>query len=78
MFRTIALVAALALAAASASAQTIDDKGKCHDASGKMAPMSACRPAAATPLGKAAHCKDTKGKFTKCPAATKGSVKSST
>jgi hypothetical protein len=59
MLRTLALVAALALAT-SASAQTIDAKGKCHDAKGKMAAMSVCKPAAAPAASKAPNCK--KGK----------------
>ena len=58
MLRTLAFVAALALAS-TASAQTIDAKGKCHDAKGKMAAMSVCKPAAA-PVSDAPNCK--KGK----------------
>ena len=46
MLRTLAFAAALALAAGAASAQKIDAKGHCHDAKGKMAPMSVCKPAA--------------------------------
>ena len=45
MFRTLAIAAAFALAAGAASAQKIDAKGHCHDAKGKMAPMSVCKPA---------------------------------
>jgi hypothetical protein len=59
MLRTLAIVAALALAS-TASAQTIDAKGKCHDAKGKMATMSVCKPAAA-PASDAPNCK--KGKL---------------
>jgi len=58
MIRTIAIVTALALAGA-ASAQTIDAKGKCHDAKGKMAAMSVCKPAAA-PAASAAPAKNCK------------------
>jgi hypothetical protein len=47
MFRTFALVAALLFTATSVSAQTIDAKGKCHDAKGKMAKMEVCKPAPA-------------------------------
>lgn len=46
MLRTLAIVAALALAATSVSAQTLDAKGHCHDAKGKMAKMEVCKPAA--------------------------------
>ena len=62
MFRTLTLIAALALAAGSVSAQTIDAKGKCHGADGKMAKMDVCKPAAAAaaPAGGAPNCK--KGK----------------
>jgi hypothetical protein len=58
MLRTLTLVAALALAAGSVSAQTIDAKGNCHDAKGKMAKMEVCKPAA--PAAGAPNCK--KGK----------------
>ena len=75
MFRILALVGALAFAATSVSAQTIDAKGKCHDAKGKMAAMSVCKPATPASTAKAAPCKDAKGKFTKCPAATAEAVK---
>ena len=57
MLRTLAIVAALAFTASAASAQTIDAKGKCHDAKGKFAAMSVCKPS--TP--KAPQCK--KGKL---------------
>ena len=60
MLRTLTLIAALALAATSASAQTIDAKGKCHAADGKMAKMEVCKPAAAPASGGAPNCK--KGK----------------
>ena len=58
MLRTLAIIAALALAG-SASGQTIDAKGHCHDAKGKMAKMEVCKPAAAPAAG-APNCK--KGK----------------
>ena len=55
MLRAIAIVAALALAS-TASAQTIDAKGKCHDAKGRMAAMSVCKPAA-SPMASAGTAK---------------------
>jgi hypothetical protein len=60
MLRTLAIAAAFALAAGAASAQKIDAKGHCHDAMGKMAPMSVCKPAAAAPAANPKQCK--KGK----------------
>jgi hypothetical protein len=81
MLRTLAIVAALALAAGSASAQKIDAKGKCHDASGKFAKMEVCKGAApakadAGPykLDAKGNCHDAKGKMAKkdmCAAAKK-------
>ncbi len=53
MLRTLAVIAALALAS-TASAQTLDAKGKCHDAKGKMAAMSVCKAATAPATGPAA------------------------
>ncbi len=50
MIRAIVLAAALALAS-TASAQTIDAKGNCHDAKGKMAKMEVCKPAAVPATG---------------------------
>ena len=47
MIRTLALVAAFALAAGSASAQKIDANGKCHAADGKFAKMEVCKGASA-------------------------------
>lgn len=44
MLKTLAFTAAFALAAGAASAQKIDAKGHCHDAKGKMAAMSVCKP----------------------------------
>jgi len=58
LLRTLAIAAALALAAGAASAQTIDAKGNCHDAKGKMAKMEVCKPA--TPSAGMPNCK--KGK----------------
>ena len=43
MFRTLAFVAAFALAAGAADAQKIDKNGKCHDAKGKFAKMEVCK-----------------------------------
>jgi hypothetical protein len=60
MLRTLAIAAAFALAAGAASAQKIDAKGHCHDAKGKMAPMSVCKPAAPDVAAKPKQCK--KGK----------------
>jgi hypothetical protein len=82
MLRAFALVAAFALAAGSASAQKIDDNGKCHGADGKFAKMEVCKAAApiamanAGPykLDKKGNCHDAKGKMAKkemCAAAKK-------
>jgi hypothetical protein len=80
MLRTLALVAAFALAAGSASAQKIDKNGRCHDAAGKFAKMEVCKgaggaaTAAATPaadpngpykLDAKGKCHDAKGKMAK-------------
>jgi hypothetical protein len=46
MIRAIVIAAALSLAATGAFAQKLDAKGNCHDASGKMAKMEVCKPAA--------------------------------
>ena len=59
MLRTLAIVAALALAS-TASAQTLDAKGNCHGKDGKMAKMEVCKPAAAPATAGAPNCK--KGK----------------
>jgi hypothetical protein len=85
MLRTLAIVAALALAAGTASAQKIDKNGRCHDAAGKFAKMEVCKgaggAAAATPaadpngpykLDAKGKCHDAKGKMAKkamCAAA---------
>lgn len=61
MLRTLAIVAAFALAAGSASAQKIDANGRCHDASGKMAKMEVCKPPAA-PATSGKHPQCSKGK----------------
>jgi hypothetical protein len=64
MLRTIAIVAAFALAATAADAQKLDKNGKCHAADGKFAKAEVCanlKPAAP------AHCRDMKTKkFAKC------------
>ena len=68
MFRTLAIVAAFALAAGSASAQKIDANGKCHAADGKFAKMEVCKGAAAPAsykLDAKGKCRDAKGKFAK-------------
>lgn len=52
MRRTFTAFAAFALVlgmATTAGAQTIDANGKCHDAKGRMAAMSVCKPPAAAP-----------------------------
>jgi hypothetical protein len=65
MLRTLAIVAAFALAAGSASAQKIDAQGKCHGADGKFAKMEVCKGAAPAVV----HCRDAKTKkFAKCDA----------
>jgi hypothetical protein len=74
MLRTLALVAALALAAG-ADAQTIDKNGKCHDAKGRFAKMEVCKgasaPAAAAndkglyKLDAKGKCHDAKGRMAK-------------
>ena len=79
MLRTLAIVAALALAAGSASAQKLDKNGKCHGADGKFAKMEVCKGAApaADPNGPykldaKGNCHDAKGKMAKktmCAAA---------
>jgi hypothetical protein len=74
MFRTLALVAAFALAAGSASAQKIDKNGRCHDARGRFAKMEVCRGGAAPAAATAAHsykldakgrCHDERGRMAK-------------
>ena len=71
MLRTLAIVAALALAAGSASAQKLDKNGRCHDASGKFAKAEVCKGApAADPKGPykldaKGNCHDAKGKMSK-------------
>lgn len=69
MIRTLAIAATFALAAGAASAQRIDAKGHCHDAKGKMAAMSVCKPAAA-PV-KAPNCKKGKPCGNSCIAMDK-------
>lgn len=62
MIRTIiAAIAALAFAtAAQAGGYSLDSKGKCHDAHGKFAKASFCKPAPK-------QCRDPKtGRFIKC------------
>jgi len=81
MLRTLAIAAAFALAAGSASAQKLDANGKCHDASGKFAKAEVCKGAAhasavADPNGPykldaKGNCHDAKGKMAskaKCKA----------
>jgi hypothetical protein len=70
MFRTLTLIAALALTASSVSAQTIDAKGNCHDAKGKMAKMEVCKPAA-SPAAGAPNCKKGKPCGKTCIATNK-------
>jgi hypothetical protein len=68
MFRTLAIAAALVLIAGAADAQKMDAKGHCHDAKGKMAPMSVCQPAAPA---KAPQCKKGKACGNTCIAKDK-------
>jgi len=63
MLRTLAIAAAFALAAGAASAQKIDAKGRCHDAKGRMAAMSVCKPSAAAATTTKAPPKCVKGKL---------------
>ena len=65
MIRTIFVTALFALVAGTASAQTIDANGKCHDAKGRMAKMEVCK--AAKPAADRCRDKTTK-KFAKCSA----------
>ncbi len=70
MLRTLAIVAALALAAGAADAQKLDKNGKCHAADGKFAKAEVCaslKPAdaGAYKLDAKGKCHDAKGKFAK-------------
>jgi hypothetical protein len=72
MFRTLAIVAAFALAAGSVSAQKLDANGKCHGADGKFAKAEVCKGAAAAKpdvgaykLDAKGNCHDAKGKMAK-------------
>jgi hypothetical protein len=72
MLRTLAIVAALALAATTADAQKLDKTGKCHAADGKFAKAEVCTGAkAAAPdagpytLDAKGACHDAKGKMAK-------------
>ena len=77
MLKTLAIAAALTLAAGSASAQKIDKNGRCHDAAGKFAKMEVCKgagAASATPaadpngpykLDAKGKCHDAKGRMAK-------------
>lgn len=62
--RPIMILAALALAAAAPSvhAQTLDKNGRCHDASGKFAKADVCKGAKATTTAAA-------GEATRAPVA---------
>jgi hypothetical protein len=71
MLRTLAIAAAFALAAGAASAQKIDAKGHCHDAKGKMAPMSVCKPAANAAAAAPKQCKTGKPCGNTCIAKDK-------
>jgi hypothetical protein len=73
MRTTLALIAALALVAGGASAQSIDKAGKCHDAKGAFAKMEVCKNVKAAPAGK---CRDkTTKRFAKCGAPNTEPVK---
>jgi hypothetical protein len=72
MFRTLAIVAALALTAGAADAQKLDKNGKCHAADGKFAKAEVCAGVkAAAPdagpykLDAKGNCHDAKGKMAK-------------
>jgi hypothetical protein len=60
----LTMIAALALVAGGASAQSIDKVGKCHDAKGAFAKMEVCKNVKVTPAG---TCRDkTTKRFAKC------------
>jgi hypothetical protein len=68
MYRTFVLVAAVALIAGSASAQTIDSRGRCHSARGRYAPASVCRRGVAATRGgykldARGKCRDARGRL---------------
>jgi hypothetical protein len=66
MRRLLMIAAAFSLVCAgvsTASAQTIDAKGKCHAANGKFAKAEVCAKAAKPAP---THCRNDKGKFAKC------------
>ncbi|MBS0363946.1 MAG: hypothetical protein JSR98_21445 [Proteobacteria bacterium] len=72
MFRTLTLVAALALVAGAADAQKLDKNGRCHAADGKFAKAEVCAGMkAAKPdagpykLDAKGNCHDAKGKMAK-------------
>jgi hypothetical protein len=71
MFRTLALAAALALAAGAASAEHLDANGKCRDSKGHFAKMEVCKAPASPPQ----KCLDAKGKFAMCRALGAAPVK---
>ena len=62
MLRTLAFVAALALAATAASAQKLDANGKCHAADGKFAKAEVCSGAKAAAPDAGPYKLDAKGK----------------
>jgi hypothetical protein len=66
MLKTLAITAALVLAATSASAQApykLDATGKCHNAKGAFAKAEMCKTPAA-----GGKCRNDKGQFAKCDA----------
>lgn len=73
MLKMLMLTAALGLlcgVATSASAQHMDDKGKCHDEHGKFAKMEVCQRGHAMPdhhymFDKHHKCRDERGRFAK-------------
>jgi hypothetical protein len=73
MRHVLMLTAAIGLltgAATTASAQKIDDKGKCHDAAGHFAKMDICKGGMKMPMHSykmddKGKCHDEKGKFAK-------------
>ena len=63
MLKTLAIVAALALAASAADAQKIDKNGRCHDAAGKFAKMDVCKGAGGAAAKAAAPAADPSGPY---------------
>lgn len=81
MLRFVTIAAVIALAAGSASAQTLDKNGKCHGPDGRFASIEVCKGATAAAPGAGPYkldakgnCHDAKGRMAKktmCAAAKK-------